>query len=58
MNRIVKWIKKCEKITKSSSFLDIGCGNGMLLVNLVDTRTYIIDYKLIRLLFFSSRKIH
>lgn len=33
--RIVKWIKSCEKITKSSLFLDIGCGNGILLVKLV-----------------------
>ena len=35
MTRIVKWIKSNEKITKSSTFLDIGCGNGMLLVKLV-----------------------
>ena len=35
MNRIVKWIKSCAKITKSSSFLDVGCGNGLLLVKLV-----------------------
>lgn len=34
MTRIVKWIKSNEKITKSSTFLDIGCGNGMLLVKL------------------------
>lgn len=33
--RIVKWLKSCEKITKSSLFLDIGCGNGILLVKLV-----------------------
>ena len=33
--RIVRWIKKYQKIAKSSSFLDIGCGNGILLVNLV-----------------------
>lgn len=34
--RIVKWIKSCEKITKSSLFLDIGCGNGILLVKLAE----------------------
>ncbi|KAL9959284.1 hypothetical protein ACROYT_G032595 [Oculina patagonica] len=47
MNRIVKWIKKCENITKLSSFLDIGCGNGMLLVNLAQhgyTNLVGVDY--------------
>ena len=40
VTRIVKWIKSNEKITKSSTFLDIGCGNGMLLVKLVGLLTY------------------
>ena len=39
MNRIVKWIKNSAEITKSSSFLDVGCGNGLLLVKLVGTCT-------------------
>ena len=37
MSRIVKWIKNSAEITKSSSFLDVGCGNGLLLVKLVGT---------------------
>lgn len=39
VTRIVKWIKSNEKITKSSTFLDIGSGNGMLLVKLVGLLT-------------------
>ena len=39
VTRIVKWIKSNEKITKFSTFLDIGCGNGMLLVKLVSLLT-------------------
>ncbi|XP_001640218.2 EEF1A lysine methyltransferase 2 isoform X1 [Nematostella vectensis] len=34
LNRMIKWIKKCPRITKNSSILDVGCGNGMLLVPL------------------------
>ncbi|XP_058960919.2 EEF1A lysine methyltransferase 2-like [Pocillopora verrucosa] len=34
MNRIIKWIKNCPNIRKTSLFLDLGCGNGILLVNL------------------------
>ena len=35
MNRMIKWIKKSSRITKSSPMLDIGCGNGMLAIRLV-----------------------
>ena len=37
MNRMVKWITNCHSVTKASSVLDVGCGNGMLLVSLVCT---------------------
>ncbi|XP_031571768.1 EEF1A lysine methyltransferase 2-like [Actinia tenebrosa] len=36
MNRMIKWIKKSSRITKDSSMLDIGCGNGMLAIRLAE----------------------
>ncbi|XP_063695583.1 EEF1A lysine methyltransferase 2 [Culicoides brevitarsis] len=32
--RIIKWILKNDKIQKSDKILDLGCGNGMMLVEL------------------------
>ena len=56
MTRIVKWIKSNEKITKSSTFLDIGCGNGMLLVKLVGLLTNKVCFTLLAFLF-SGKKL-
>ena len=56
MTRIVKWIKSNEKITKSSTFLDIGCGNGMLLVKLVGLLTNKVCFTLLSFLF-SGKKL-
>lgn len=36
LKRIIRWICKCSQITKSSQLADIGCGNGMLLVELAN----------------------
>ncbi|PFX18909.1 EEF1A lysine methyltransferase 2-like [Stylophora pistillata] len=47
MNRIIKWIKNCPDIRKISLFLDLGCGNGILLVNLAQcgyTNLIGVDY--------------
>ena len=57
MTRIVKWILKSnEKITKSSTFLDIGCGNGMLLVKLVGLLSNKVRFTLLACLF-SGKKL-
>ena len=32
---MVTWVKKCDAINAKSAILDIGCGNGLTLVNLV-----------------------
>lgn len=34
--RVVKWISKCSQIKETSSIADVGCGNGMLLVELAN----------------------
>lgn len=47
MNRIIKWIKNCPDIRKTSLFLDLGCGNGIFLVNLAQcgyTNLIGVDY--------------
>ena len=31
----VKWIVNCDNISEASYILDIGCGNGLLLLELV-----------------------
>lgn len=31
---VIRWIKKCEKIRKDSPIIDLGCGNGTLLMEL------------------------
>lgn len=36
LERVVSWICKCELIAKDSSIVDIGCGNGLLLVELAN----------------------
>ncbi|XP_063920101.1 EEF1A lysine methyltransferase 2-like [Zophobas morio] len=47
VERTIEWIKKQESISKNSKILDIGCGNGMFLVELF-TQGYVnlfgIDY--------------
>uniref|UniRef100_A0A1B6BZS1 Protein-lysine N-methyltransferase g.24743 n=2 Tax=Clastoptera arizonana TaxID=38151 RepID=A0A1B6BZS1_9HEMI len=32
--RIIRWLKSCNRVDKSDSIVDIGCGNGMLLLEL------------------------
>ncbi|RZC36998.1 Methyltransf 31 domain containing protein [Asbolus verrucosus] len=47
VERIMKWIKKNVSITKNSKFLDVGCGNGMFLIELAVqgyTNLHGIDY--------------
>lgn len=47
LERIIKWICKCSYIKEKSSIADIGCGNGMLLVELASkgfTNLTGIDY--------------
>lgn len=36
LDRVSSWICKCSQITKSSSIVDIGCGNGLMLVELAN----------------------
>lgn len=31
---VIRWIKNCEKIKKDSAIVDLGCGNGALLIEL------------------------
>nr|XP_002123098.1 EEF1A lysine methyltransferase 2-like [Ciona intestinalis] len=33
-NRVVRWITKCAELNKHSTILDVGCGNGLLLLAL------------------------
>ena len=33
--KVVKWIEECREVSKDSSILDIGCGNGAFLHALV-----------------------
>lgn len=35
MERVVDWMSKNSLVSKDMSILDIGCGNGMMLVKLV-----------------------
>lgn len=36
LERVLSWICKCPQIAKNSSIADIGCGNGLLLVELAN----------------------
>ena len=35
VDRLIKWIESCTDIEKEDSILDLGCGNGVLLIELV-----------------------
>ena len=35
IERVADWMDEASEVTKSSSLLDIGCGNGMMLIELV-----------------------
>ncbi|KAJ3662963.1 hypothetical protein Zmor_007277 [Zophobas morio] len=43
VERTIEWIKKQESISKNSKILDIGCGNGMFLVELF-TQGYVNSF--------------
>ncbi|KAF0296464.1 EEF1A lysine methyltransferase 2 [Amphibalanus amphitrite] len=34
MDRVIRYIERCDEITESSSILDVGCGNGLFLIEL------------------------
>lgn len=34
LERLLRWIDKCSLISKTSAISDIGCGNGILLIEL------------------------
>lgn len=36
MDRVFYWMNKNEKITKSSKIIDLGCGNGLFLIELAN----------------------
>lgn len=47
VDRLIRWMNKSEHIKKDASIVDIGCGNGMLLVDLANngfTNLTGIDY--------------
>ncbi|EFA00625.1 EEF1A lysine methyltransferase 2 [Tribolium castaneum] len=47
VERLIKWIEKNETATKESKILDVGCGNGMFLIELATegyTNLFGVDY--------------
>ncbi|XP_044270762.1 EEF1A lysine methyltransferase 2 [Tribolium madens] len=47
VNRLIKWIEKNRTVTKESKILDVGCGNGMFLIELATegyTNLFGVDY--------------
>ncbi|CAG9864451.1 unnamed protein product [Phyllotreta striolata] len=47
VDRIIRWMNNCALITKESKLIDVGCGNGMLLIELANegyTNLTGIDY--------------
>lgn len=36
MDRVFHWMNKNEKITKNSKIIDLGCGNGLFLIELAN----------------------
>lgn len=36
VDRLIRWMDKSENVKKDSSVIDVGCGNGMLLVDLAN----------------------
>ncbi|XP_043247564.1 EEF1A lysine methyltransferase 2-like [Amphibalanus amphitrite] len=34
MDRVIRYVERCDEITESSSILDVGCGNGLFLIEL------------------------
>ena len=35
MEKVVSWIDDCEEIHSDDSIIDLGCGNGMMCIELV-----------------------
>lgn len=47
VDRIIRWMETSELVKKNSKLLDIGCGNGMFLIELANegfTKIYGVDY--------------
>lgn len=35
VERLIDWLEECDNISEGSSILDVGCGNGVMLTELV-----------------------
>lgn len=44
MERVLDWLDDQTQISKDAAVLDLGCGNGVMLIELVSCRLIIFNY--------------